>query len=134
MEVSTFLLRLVVAVTALAESPAGGGRLPGDSVSSSPPSTVMARPFGYYADLDHGCRAFHLCSPVFTEEGELEEMAHFTFMCGAREQCSARTLSLVPPRLRLWPCSEATAHSTSPTQSSAIIPEEHPGIHEQALQ
>ncbi|KAG0714824.1 hypothetical protein GWK47_013371 [Chionoecetes opilio] len=108
------------------------GRLPGDSVSSSPPSTVMValrllRRFGSRLPR------LHVCSPVFTEEGELEEMAHFTFMCGQRAVFSQDSLTCAHPTEAL-PCSEATAHYDESNAEFGIIPEEHPGIHEQALQ
>lgn len=71
MKVSASLLRLMVVVAALAAGVSGrmAGRLPGGF--GFLPSTFNCddRPFGYYADVDHGCRAFHVCFPVFTEEG-----------------------------------------------------------------
>ncbi|KAG0715472.1 hypothetical protein GWK47_011833 [Chionoecetes opilio] len=109
------------------------GRLPGGFGVLQSTFNCDGRPFGYYADLDHGCRAFHVCSPVFTEEGELEEMAHFTFMCGQRAVFSQDSLTCAHPTEAL-PCSEATAHYDESNAEFGIIPEEHPGIHEQALQ
>ncbi|RWS31619.1 cuticular protein-like protein [Leptotrombidium deliense] len=37
--------------------------------------------YGYYADIDNGCRVFHVCNPVTLADGNTE-MQQFSFMCG----------------------------------------------------
>ena len=76
MGVLTFLLRLVVVVTCLAAGVFGrmAGRLSGGFGVLPSSFNCNDRPFGYYADIDHECRAFHVCFPVFTEEGEVRPL------------------------------------------------------------
>ena len=72
MEASS-VLRLVVLVAALAAVASGrmAGRLPGGFGVLSSPFDCNDRAFGYYADMDNECRAFHVCLPVYSEEGQV---------------------------------------------------------------
>merc|ERR1712212_502223 len=40
------------------------------------------RQYGFYADVANDCTAYHVCEPVMGEDGQVVEMAHYTFLCG----------------------------------------------------
>ncbi|XP_068204620.1 uncharacterized protein [Palaemon carinicauda] len=54
---------------------AGGFRI-------NPGFSCEGRLYGFYADVDNYCRAYHVCQPVKDETGTVVETAHYTFMCG----------------------------------------------------
>ncbi|MPC41248.1 hypothetical protein E2C01_034836 [Portunus trituberculatus] len=132
MEASSVLRLVVVVVAALAAGASGrmAGRLPGGFGVLSSPFDCNDRAFGYYADMDNGCRAFHVCLPVYSEEGQLEEVAHFTFMCGQNAVFSQDSLTCAHPSESL-PCSEAAAHYEVSNANFGIIPEENQEFSEQ---
>lgn len=71
MKTLTALVRLLVTVAMLAVGVSGrmAGRLPGGFGQLPSDFSCNDRPFGYYADVDHGCRPFHVCMPVYNEDG-----------------------------------------------------------------
>ncbi|KAK3886867.1 hypothetical protein Pcinc_008980 [Petrolisthes cinctipes] len=79
------------------------GRLPGGYGVLSTTFSCNDRPFGYYADVENDCKAFHVCQPVFEEDGTLYEVAHFSFMCGQQAVFSQDSLTCSHPSGAL-PC------------------------------
>lgn len=63
------LLLVALAILAVGVSGRMAGRLPGGFGQLPSDFSCNDRPFGYYADVDHGCRAFHVCMPVYDEDG-----------------------------------------------------------------
>ncbi|XP_042855364.1 uncharacterized protein LOC122242196 [Penaeus japonicus] len=68
--------------------------LPGGFGSLSSSFACHERIFGYYADVENDCRAYHVCYPVYTENGALLDVAHFSFMCGMGLMSFSKTPSL----------------------------------------
>ncbi|XP_050719473.1 U-scoloptoxin(01)-Er1a-like [Eriocheir sinensis] len=127
MKMLTALVRLLlVAVAMLAVEVSGrmAGRLPGGFGQLSSDFSCNDRPFGYYADVGHGCRAFHVCMPVYDEDGVLGEVAHFSFMCGQSAVFSQDSLTCAHPTEAL-PCEAAAAHYDQSNAEFGIIPEEN---------
>lgn len=72
MKMLTVLVQLLLVAVAVLTAGVSGrmaGRLPGGFGRLSTNFKCDERPYGYYADVDHGCRAFHVCMPVYTEDG-----------------------------------------------------------------
>merc|ERR1719378_977672 len=38
--------------------------------------------YGYYADVNNGCKVFHICVPIYDNEGALDRMDKYSFVCG----------------------------------------------------
>ncbi|KAK7076603.1 hypothetical protein SK128_012562 [Halocaridina rubra] len=68
--------------------------------------SCQGRLYGYYADVVNDCRAYHVCEPIVNENGELIEMAHFTFLCGQNTLFDQEHLAC-NHRGVAFPCSEA---------------------------
>ncbi|XP_047492748.1 U-scoloptoxin(01)-Cw1a-like [Penaeus chinensis] len=62
--------------------------------------------FGYYADVENHCRAYHVCHPLYTENGALLDVAHFSFMCGMNLVFSQDSLTC-SHRNEAFPCDQA---------------------------
>lgn len=63
---------------------------------------------------------------------QLEEVAHFTFMCGQNAVFSQDSLTCAHPTESL-PCSEAAAHYEASNANFGIIPEENQEFIEQPV-
>ncbi|KAK4319880.1 hypothetical protein Pmani_009225 [Petrolisthes manimaculis] len=99
------------------------GRLPGGFGVLPTTFSCNDRPFGYYADVENDCKAFHVCQPVFEEDGTLYEVAHFSFMCGQRAVFSQDSLTCSHTSGAL-PCSQAESYYQASNAEFGIIPEE----------
>ena len=49
--------------------------------------------YGYYADVNNGCKAFHICVPIYNNEGALDRMDKYSFVCGEGTQFDQSTLT-----------------------------------------
>ena len=49
--------------------------------------------YGYYADVNNGCKAFHICVPIYDNEGALDRMDKYSFVCGEGTQFDQSTLT-----------------------------------------
>ena len=38
--------------------------------------------YGYYADVNNACKVFHICVPIYDNEGSLDRMDKYSFVCG----------------------------------------------------
>ncbi|XP_076039294.1 U-scoloptoxin(01)-Cw1a-like, partial [Oratosquilla oratoria] len=68
--------------------------------------TCEGRRWGYYADVANDCRVFHVCFPMNDEEGNLIELAHFSFFCGNQTVFSQESLTCAHPQ-DAFPCDQA---------------------------
>lgn len=80
--------------------------LPGGFGSLVSPFECHERIFGYYADVENDCRAYHVCHPLYTENGALLDVAHFSFMCGMNLVFSQDSLTC-SHRNEAFPCDQA---------------------------
>ncbi|XP_066951935.1 uncharacterized protein [Macrobrachium rosenbergii] len=80
---------------------AGGFRI-------NPGFSCEGRLYGFYADVDNDCRAYHVCEPVEDETGTVVETAHYTFMCG-QDTVFDQQLMLCGHRDEAFPCSNAAS-------------------------
>ncbi|KAK7076604.1 hypothetical protein SK128_012563 [Halocaridina rubra] len=80
---------------------AGGFRI-------NPGFSCEGRLYGFYADVDNGCRAYHVCEPVEDENGVVLETAHYTFMCGQRTIFDQQQM-LCGHRDEAFPCANAAS-------------------------
>merc|ERR1719312_1572023 len=49
--------------------------------------------YGYYADVNNGCKVFHICVPIYDNEGGLDRMDKYSFVCGEGTQFDQSTLT-----------------------------------------
>ncbi|XP_076039166.1 uncharacterized protein LOC143024266 [Oratosquilla oratoria] len=68
--------------------------------------TCDGRPYGYYADVDNGCRIFHICQPIPDDAGSIIEYAHYSFACGNQTVFNQETLTCDHPEFA-FPCDQA---------------------------
>ncbi|XP_045598474.1 U-scoloptoxin(01)-Er1a isoform X2 [Procambarus clarkii] len=115
---------LVLATLAVAASARMAGMLPGGSGALQSSFSCADRPFGYYADVEHACKAFHVCYPVMEEGGTLMETAHFTFICGQDAVFSQDSLTCAHPT-EAFPCTDSTAIFEVSNEKFGVIPEEN---------
>ncbi|XP_064086162.1 U-scoloptoxin(01)-Er1a-like [Macrobrachium nipponense] len=100
------LLSLLAAVAARSAYQFSDGYL---EILGGEPNQVFdcaGRSYGYYADVANDCRIFHVCVPVSNEEGEVVDMAQFSFFCGNQTVFSQESLTCAHPEEAL-PCTEA---------------------------
>merc|ERR1719361_3185904 len=62
--------------------------------------------YGYYADVNNGCKAFHICVPIYNNEGALDRMDKYSFVCGEGTQFDQSTLTCNYPDFA-FPCEES---------------------------
>ncbi|XP_071517645.1 U-scoloptoxin(01)-Cw1a-like [Panulirus ornatus] len=115
---------LVLASLAVAAYCRMAGVLPGGYGALSSSFSCENRPFGYYADMENDCKAFHICYPVTEDDGTLTEVAHFTFMCGQNAVFSQDSFTCVHPT-ESFPCNEAASIYDISNANFGIIPEEN---------
>ncbi|XP_037801373.1 translation initiation factor IF-2-like [Penaeus monodon] len=60
------------------------------------------RPYGYYADVESGCRDYHICNPV-SFAGKFVQYYKYSFSCGPGMQWDSQANSCVPAALAT-PC------------------------------
>ncbi|XP_042242990.1 U-scoloptoxin(01)-Er1a-like [Homarus americanus] len=97
---------VLLLVTVLAAASARmSGRLPG-GFHIDPGFSCESRAYGFYADIQNSCSAYHICHPVYDETEQLVEMAHFTFLCGPGTIFDQELLACAHPK-KAFPCSES---------------------------
>ena len=57
--------------------------------------------YGYYADVNNGCKVFHICVPIYDNEGALDRMDKYSFVCGEGTQFDQSTLTCNYPEVFL---------------------------------
>merc|ERR550534_910245 len=62
--------------------------------------------YGYYADVNNGCKVFHICNPVYDNDGVVERMDKYSFVCGEGTQFDQQTLTCNYPE-DAFPCEES---------------------------
>ncbi|XP_068242615.1 U-scoloptoxin(01)-Er1a-like [Palaemon carinicauda] len=106
MKVAAYLLSLVAVASARMAYQFSDGYL---DILGGEPNQVFdcaGRSYGYYADVANDCRIFHVCLPVSDEEGQVLDMAQFSFFCGNQTVFSQESLTCAHPEEAL-PCAEA---------------------------
>ncbi|XP_045595676.1 U-scoloptoxin(01)-Cw1a [Procambarus clarkii] len=81
------------------------GKLPGGFRIESGFS-CQGREYGYYADVQNRCSAYHICNPVYDDEEKFVELAHFSFLCGPGTIFDQKLLACTHPK-KAYPCAEA---------------------------
>nr|XP_053655584.1 U-scoloptoxin(01)-Er1a-like [Cherax quadricarinatus] len=82
------------------------------------------RPYGFYADVANDCKIFHVCDPVYDENGlEVLKVDQFSFLCGNQTVFSQDYLTCTYPE-EAYPCDQAEALYTSSNANFGKIPEE----------
>merc|ERR1712062_94363 len=81
------LLSLLVLGLSLVLAQEGSGSLPAGSedILQTPYSDTFScegQGYGYYADVQSGCKVFHICLPIEDNEGAVIETAKWSFFCG----------------------------------------------------
>ncbi|KAK8746220.1 hypothetical protein OTU49_017306 [Cherax quadricarinatus] len=117
-------LLVLLAVLFVATSARMAGKLPGGSGALQSSFNCEQRPFGYYADVEHSCRAFHVCYPVTEEDGLLTETAHFTFICGQDAVFSQDSLTCAHPT-EAFPCTDSASIYEISNKNFGVVPEEN---------
>ncbi|XP_042242992.1 U-scoloptoxin(01)-Cw1a-like [Homarus americanus] len=115
---------LVLVALAVSTSARMAGMLPGGSGALQSGFSCIDRPFGYYADVENHCKAFHVCYPVTEEDGTLTETAHFSFICGQDAIFSQDSLTCAHPT-EAFPCGDAISIFEISNANFGIIPEEN---------
>merc|ERR1719312_2258801 len=62
--------------------------------------------YGYYADTLNNCQVFHICNPVYNNDGELDRMDKYSFVCGEGTVFDQQTLTCNYPE-DAFPCEES---------------------------
>merc|ERR1711976_980463 len=62
--------------------------------------------YGYYADPLNDCKIFHICNPVYNNDGELDRMDKYSFVCGEGTVFDQSTLTCNYPE-NAFPCQES---------------------------
>lgn len=62
--------------------------------------------YGYYADTLNDCKVFHICNPVYNNDGELDRMDKYSFVCGEGTVFDQSTLTCNYPE-NAFPCEES---------------------------
>ena len=57
--------------------------------------------YGYYADVNNACKVFHICVPIYDNEGSLDRMDKYSFVCGEGTQFDQSTLTCNYPEVFL---------------------------------
>merc|ERR550517_180211 len=69
--------------------------------------------YGYYADVNNACKAFHICVPIYDNEGSLDRMDKYSFVCGEGTQFDQSTLTCNYPEVFLSDNSTTTTTTTT---------------------
>lgn len=89
--------------------PAGGDEV----LSNYPPVNAFDcsdKPFGYYADVDSACELFHICNPILDNDGEIIEVAKYSFFCPNQTFFDQSTLTCNHKAgADVFPCEESVA-------------------------
>merc|ERR1739842_164746 len=59
-----------------------------------------------YDDVNNGCKVFHICNPVYDNDGVVERMDKYSFVCGEGTQFDQQTLTCNYPE-DAFPCEES---------------------------
>ena len=70
--------------------------------------------YGYYADVNNGCKAFHICVPIYNNEGALDRMDKYSFVCGEGTQFDQSTLTCNYPDVSFILCYQDITSLTLP--------------------
>merc|ERR1712008_623156 len=62
--------------------------------------------YGYYADVNNGFKLFHICNPVYDNDGSPLRMDKYSFVCGEGTQFDQQTLTCNFPQ-DAFPCEES---------------------------
>merc|ERR1711953_306503 len=62
--------------------------------------------YGYYADTLNDCKVFHICNPVYNNDGGLDRMDKYSFVCGEGTVFDQQTLTCNFPE-DAFPCQES---------------------------
>jgi hypothetical protein len=62
--------------------------------------------YGYYADVNNACKIFHICNPVYLNDGSLDHVDQYSFVCGEGTQFDQQTLTCNFPE-DAFPCEES---------------------------
>merc|ERR1712038_1010282 len=54
--------------------------------------------YGYYADTLNDCKVFHICNPVYNNEGGLDRMDKYSFVCGEGTVLTSKLSPVTSPR------------------------------------
>ncbi|XP_071552752.1 U-scoloptoxin(01)-Er1a-like [Panulirus ornatus] len=82
------------------------------------------RAYGYYADPSNGCRIFHVCEPVYDEDGlTVVRVDQYTFLCGNQTIFSQESLTCAHPE-DAYPCDQAESLYVSSNADFGKIPED----------
>ena len=68
--------------------------------------------YGYYADVNNGCKVFHICVPIYDNEGSLDRMDKYSFVCGEGTQFDQSTLTCNYPEV--FPLKKKVTKASSP--------------------
>lgn len=99
---------LLVLTTLVAISSARMGGFIAGGFRINPGFSCEGRLYGFYADVDNDCRAYHVCEPVEDEFGVIVETAHYTFMCGQKTIFDQEQM-LCQHRAVAYPCANAAS-------------------------
>lgn len=77
------LVLVVVLVAATTVSARMAGELPG-GFRISPGFSCQGREYGFYADVENRCRAYHVCQPVHDEFEKVRTVRVCVYVCRAR--------------------------------------------------
>ncbi|XP_045595687.1 U-scoloptoxin(01)-Cw1a [Procambarus clarkii] len=101
------LFLAVLGALVAASSARMAGKLPG-GFRIEPGFSCEGREYGFYADIDNQCSAYHICQPVYDDADQLVEMAHFTFLCGQDTVFNQEQLDCAHPK-EAFPCADAAS-------------------------
>ncbi|KAK8746213.1 hypothetical protein OTU49_017303 [Cherax quadricarinatus] len=101
------LVLSVLLVVVVAASARMAGKLPG-GFRIEPGFSCQDREYGFYADVENNCQAYHICQPVYDEAEQLVEVAHFTFLCGKDTIFNQEQLDCTHPK-EAFPCADAAS-------------------------
>ena len=62
--------------------------------------------YGYYADVNNACKVFHICVPIYDNEGSLDRMDKYSFVCGEGTVFDQATLTCNYPE-NAFPCQDS---------------------------
>ena len=56
--------------------------------------------YGYYTDVNNACKIFNICNPVYLNDGSLDHVDKYSFVCGEGTLFDQQTLTCnFPPSL-----------------------------------
>ncbi|KAG7157379.1 U-scoloptoxin(01)-Cw1a-like [Homarus americanus] len=113
---------VLVLVTVVAAASARMAGIVAGGFSIQPGFSCEGREYGYYADVENDCKAYHICQPFLNDVDQLMELAHFTFMCGQDTIFNQEQLDCSQPNIA-FPCAEAASIYDSSNLQLRIEPE-----------